>query len=272
MNTADHDGDRAWTYVADHRRKPHVHPLATPAGHVLTTVEPDDHPWQRGLWFAVKYVDDDNFWEELAPYGVLRHVEQTIVHWVRPDRETVAIVEDRHLAHVTLDALGDRAYAIDWTTTLVPATDTVLDRTEYTTWGGYGGLALRGRSDWSDTRITLDDGSRHERVVDVAGRWLDITGSVDGVTAGVTILDHPGNLRHPVPWYASTRAGPGYGDGWANFVNAAFLFRAPLSLEAGVPLSLRYRIVIHDGDVDTRTIDRWWTAWTVSPATGRLWG
>ena len=34
-------------------------------GVVLTQVEPADHPWQRGLWFVVKYVDGDNFWEEL---------------------------------------------------------------------------------------------------------------------------------------------------------------------------------------------------------------
>jgi len=96
-------GRGGWTYAWDHRRKPHVHPLATPAGVVLTRVEPPDHPWQRGLWFAVKYVDGDNFWEELDPpgYGVLRHDgaparevgDATLagdLDWIRPDRRTVA--------------------------------------------------------------------------------------------------------------------------------------------------------------------------------------
>ena len=250
-----------WSYVADHRRKPHVHPLATPAGHVLTTVEPDDHPWQRGLWYSIKYVDGDNFWEELDPYGVLRHVDADTVHWVRPDRETVAIVERRHLAHVDL---GDGAYAIDWDTTLLPPADVVLDRTEYTTWGGYGGLAFRGRSDWSGTRITLDDGGTHERVVASTSRWLDLTGTVGGAVAGVTFLDHPGNVRHPVPWYASTLAGPGYGDGWANFVNAAFLFHEPLGVAGGGSLRTRYRIVVHDGPLDAARADGWWADWAGS--------
>ena len=31
----------------------------------------------------------------------------------------------------------------------------VLDRTPFTTWGGYGGLAFRGAGDWTDTRILL---------------------------------------------------------------------------------------------------------------------
>ena len=30
-----------WTYRADHRKRPHVHPLATPSGAVLTRDAPD---------------------------------------------------------------------------------------------------------------------------------------------------------------------------------------------------------------------------------------
>ena len=250
-----------FTYVADHRRKPHVHPLCTAAGRVLTTAEPDDHPWQRGLWFAVKFVDGDNFWEELDPYGVLRHVDDETVHWIRPDRETVAVVERRRITH---SALSDAVYASDWDTTLVPRADTVLDRTEYTTWGGYGGLALRGRNDWCDTQLTLDDGHPCDSVVGAPSCWLGITGELDGAVVGVTVLDHPRNPRHPVPWYASTRAGPGYGEGWANFVNAAFLFHEPLALAAGEELRFRYRVVVHDGAIGEDNRQRWWDDWISS--------
>ena len=247
-----------WSYDAGHRRKPHVHPVQTLAGHVLTTVEPDDHPWQRGLWFAVKFVDGDNFWEELDPYGVQRHVDDRTLHWIRPDRETVAVVEHRRLGHVPLT---DERYAIDWETVLMAGTATVLDRTEYTTWGGYGGLALRGAPTWSDTELTLDDGTRHPSVAGAPSRWLDITGRFGDAVAGVAVLDHPDNPRHPVPWYASTRAGPGYGDGWANFVNAAILFHRPLTLDAGERLSFRYRLVVHDGAAGPADVDEWWGHW-----------
>ena len=60
------------------------------------------------------------------------------------------------------------------------------------------------------------------------------------------MLDHPGNPRSPSPWYASTRADT-YGEGWANFVNAAFLWDEPLTVAADETLALRYRVIVHDG-------------------------
>jgi hypothetical protein len=244
-----------WTYNADHRKRPNVHPLRAPSGPVLTRDSPEDHPWHHGLWFTVKYVNGENFWEEYDAYGVLRHVSPTTVHWIRPDRQTVVIIDERTLTHVDL---GDGAYGIDWEISLHPQADVVLDRTEFTTWGGYGGLALRGRGDWTDTRLLVADGSEHERLLGVPSAWCDLSGQVDGTEAGVLVLDHPSNPRHPVPWYGSTRAAT-YGDeGWSNFLNAAFLWDAALAVAGGTTLPFRYRVVVHDG---VWTADRCAEAW-----------
>jgi len=263
-------GAGGWTYAWDHPRKPHLHPAATPGGTVLTQAEPADHPWQRGIWFVVKLVDGDNFWEEwprsLVPegYGVQRHVGPPTVdgdtvtgsiEWVRPDRETVAVTERRRLTHVDL---GDDAYAIDWHVTLTAGTPVELDRTPHDgTWGGYSGLAFRGRADWTGTRLLLDDGTTADRVAPHRSRWCDISGS--GV--GACVLDHPSNPSHPVDFYATCRAGAGYGEGWANTVYPAFLWHGPITLEAGEPLELRYRVVIHDGEWDLATADAAWRHW-----------
>lgn len=247
-----------WTYAREARKRPHVHPLRAPSGAVLTRDAPPDHPWHHALWFTIKFVNDENFWEEEPPYGVLRHIDDRTLHWIRPDRETVAIVEDRALAHVDL---GVDAYAIDWSTTLVPQTNVVLDRTPFTTWGGYGGLALRGRSDWTDTRLLVDGIGERERVLGERGRWCDLSGSVDGATAGVLLLDAPTNPSHPVPWYGSTRAAT-YGDeGWSNFLNAAFLWDGPIEVAAGESLAFTYRVVVHDGIWDDAQCERAWQAW-----------
>ena len=244
-----------WTYVRDARKKPHVHPLRTPGGRCLTRVEPEDHPWHRGLWFTIKYVNGDNFWEEAPPYGVLRHRDDTTVDWIRPDKETVAIREQRRLTHVEL---GAGAYAIDLSFELEPQTDTVLDRTEFTTWGGYGGLSFRGAGDWADTRLLLADGSEHERVLGTPSRWCDLSSPA----AGVAFLDAPINPSHPVPWYASTRAAT-YGDeGWSNFLNAAFLWEGPMDLAAGHVLRFDYRVVVHDGIWDAARVERSYREWT----------
>jgi hypothetical protein len=252
-------GDR-WTYRWGARRRPFVHPVRTPAGTELTRDAPDDHPWHHALWFTIKFVNDENYWEEYDAYGVLRHDGEPAVvereggrievagelRWIRPDRQTVAVVEQRRLTHVPL---GDDAYAIDFETTLVPTTDVVLDRTPFTTWGGYGGLALRGRGDWRDTRLLLADGRQLDRVLGEPSEWCDLSGPVgdDRAPAGMAFLDAPTNPRHPVPWYASTRAAT-YGDeGWSNFMNAAFLFHEALPVAAGDGLSFRYRVIVHDG-------------------------
>jgi Methane oxygenase PmoA len=252
-------GAGGWTYVWDHRRKPHLHPVATPSGLVLTRVEPPDHPWQRGLWFVVKFVDGDNFWEEGDPagWGVQRHeapprlVDGAVegeLSWIRPDRTTMAIRERRRLRHL---ALADDAYAIDWDVALQAPRDAVLDRTPFNgMWGGYSGLAFRGRGDWSGTRLLLDDDVPCERVAPRRSPWCDLSGpaSVGGPAGGICVLDHPHNPAHPVPFYAASRVpGPGYGEGWANTLYPAFLWDGPLRLAAGDTLRLRYRVVVHDG-------------------------
>lgn len=266
-----------WTYHWGAKRRPFIDPLRTMAGHVLTRDAPDDHPWHHGLWFAVKYVDGDNFWEEMAPYGVLRHdgppdVEagpdgQVTLHgalrWIRPDRETVAVDERRSLTHVPIDA---STYAIDVSIVLVPTADAVLDRTPFTTWGGYGGLTLRGPGDWHDTRLLLADGRDVERVIGEPGPWCALTGVVGAggteAVAGLAMFDAASNRHHPVPWYGSTRD-PTYGDeGWSNFFNAAFLFHGPMRVAAGEELRIDHRVVVHDGDWVHDTIAALYLAWT----------
>ena len=136
----------------------------------------------------------------------------------------------------------------------------MLDRTPFTTWGGYGGLTLRGAPMWTDTVIRLDDGIERDRTLGEPSAWLAINGLAGEARAGVVVLDHPTNLRSPSPWYASTRADT-YGEGWANFVNAAFLWDEPLTLPAGEHLDLRYRVIVHDGEWSTERIQSAYTSW-----------
>lgn len=255
-----------WTLDYATAPKPFLHPVHTPAGHALSLFEPADHRWHRGLWFAIKFVNGDNFWEERPPFGEQRvsaiprvthdaaddaRIEMDL-DWITPDGHRV-IVEQREIrARAT-----DDAYVIDWATTLTPDRDVTLDRTPYTTWGGYGGLSFRGTRNWLVDRFLLSDGSVEGRPAGQAGAWCEMSGPIDGgsdLRAGVAMLDHPDNPRHPTPWYAG---GPGSG----NFINAALLFHEPMALAAGEPLALRYRVLVHDDawEVDrlAAAYDRW---------------
>ncbi len=237
--------------------KPHLHPVMSPGGRLLTRVSPPDHEWHRALWFAIKYVNGENFWEEPAdePFGEQVDLGGGRIEWRSANGD--AVVDEQR----TIDRrdLGrSDAYAIDWTTALRPRVDVTLDRTPYTTWGGYGGLTLRGSGDWEDTRILLADGSVHRRPEGVPSTWCDL-GNDD---AGILFLDHPDNPRHPVPWYGATRSRVYGTDGWSNYLNAAFLFHEAMTVPAGEVLTLRYRLVVHDGQWDAATCDDAWTAWS----------
>jgi hypothetical protein len=264
-------GETLWSYVWEGVPRPFVHPLATPAGHVLSRQAPEDHPWHHALWFTIKYIDGDNFWEEMPPFGLLVHDgppgvadDGTItgmIDWRRPDG-SLALQSRRTLAP---GPVRDRSWFLDWTEELIAGDrPVVLDRTPFEGWGGYGGLTLRGPGDWTDTRLMVDDGTSHDRVLGTPSRWCDLTGTApgtNGLEAGVLICDHPDNPRHPVPFYASTRAAT-YGDaGWSNFLNAAFLWDDPLTVDAGARLVLRHRVVVHDDVWDRDRCEAAWLTW-----------
>ncbi|MFN8038670.1 MAG: DUF6807 family protein [Acidimicrobiales bacterium] len=289
-------GEGAWTYDWQDRPRPFVHPVRTPAGHVLTVDAPADHPWHHALWFTIKLVDGDNFWEEFGEFGLLRQeAPPSVAHvghgaeraasdlvWVRPDGR-VAVRQHLVLTHHPIAADG---HALDWEVTLVADDEVTYDRTPFTTWGGYGGLTLRGRPDWHDTVLRLPDGTPHERVLGDRAPWCALAGPIAAPAAGdqtaepsaaegsdagaghdedpivgMAIFDHPANPRFPTPWYASTRADTYGQDGWSNFANAAFLWDEALTVPAGEVLHLRHRVVVHDGPWEADRMQAEWDRW-----------
>lgn len=257
-----------WRYVYSGKPKPFFHPLSTPAGHVISIFEPSDHVWHRGLWYAIKYINKEPFWEEPVdrPFGTqqtqtppdVTHADTgeisvtSQVKWVRPHGEPIAN-EDRTFVYSMLD---QDAYALDFTFALHFSDDVTLDRTPFITWGGYSGLTFRGNRNWTQTRLLFDDGSTSDRPTPVISKWCDLSGLIDGVRdthVGIATFDHPSNPRHPTPWYGGT--GPGH------YYNAAFLFNQPLTLARDTPLVQRYRVIVHDHELSVDRLNTMYTAW-----------
>lgn len=243
-----------WRYSYGERPKPFFHPLRTPAGFCLSLFEPHDHFWHRGLWFTIKFINGENFWEEVGDFGSQRSLlPPTITHlpngavtiahdqvWERPCNAGAVFAEHRK---VTYRSIGETAYVLDWDIALVAQADLLLDRTPFTTWGGYGGLTVRGNRNWQNTRLLFPDGSTSERPIGIPANWCDLSGKLDGGDnkfGGVAMFDHPDNVRHPSPWYGATGSG--------HYFNAAFLFHEPLRVAAGDVLNFKYRVLIHDDE------------------------
>ncbi len=237
-------------YVYSGAPKPYFHPLLGPAGVPLTIYEPHDHLWHRGLWFTIKLLNGENFWEEHAPFGtqetepypqVMARSDGAVavtssLTWRRPNGEAALRESREWMWRSTPDG-----FSIDWQSSLTPTRDTLLDRTPYTTWGGYGGLVFRGTRSLDKTRFLTPDGER-ERMRGERAPWCDLSGRLDGgpdLSAGICVLDHPSNIRHPTPFYGHPAPG--------SFLNAALLFHEPLQLAEGETLTLRYRVLLHSG-------------------------
>jgi hypothetical protein len=259
-----------WRYVYSGKAKPFFHPLCTPGGHVLTLFEPHDHLWHRGLWFTIKYINGENFWEELEaePWGIQKTLlPPDVTHtadggilvkseqeWLRPHNGGAVFNEHRQFEY---RPLSDQAYALDFIFELAPTQNLKLDRTIFTTWGGYGGLTFRANRNWQQTRLLFADGSTSDRPIGIPSAWCDLSGKIDGganQTAGIAIFDHPTNPRHPTPWYGAT--GPNH------YFNAAFLFQEPMSVAAKQPLTFKYRVLVHDGILEREALAKAYASYT----------
>ncbi len=223
---------------------------------------PADHPWHFGLWSTIKFVNGENYWETYGEFGVLSTVDvqhdgtntSATIDWVAPDGDAIAIREIRTLTHRAID---DTTYTIEWSFALTPTVDTEFDRTPFTTWGGYGGLTLRGAPNWTDTQLLLAGSNEwRDRTLGDPAPWCLLASD----EASVALVDHPSNVNFPTPWYGSNRADT-YGDGWANFLNAAFLWNGPLRVAADETLRRTHLVIVADGRLAPDEVERLASTW-----------
>lgn len=258
-----------WKLVFDAKQpKTYFHPLATLEGQVLTEFEPEDHPWHRGLWWSWKFINGLNYWEEdrqthasegvneLTHAKVMRGVDfaaQAELHFsYHPPGKPPVMTEIRKLSINRPDS--DGRYWIDWTSTFTVGDAPVkLDRTPTlreggVDFGGYAGLSLRfpvGLTGWSyrTSEAAKSATNGHGK----SARWVDFSGK----NAGISVFDHPDNMRHPTPWYLSEKPELIY-------LSPAVLLNESLTLAAQQSIKLTYRIMIHSKPITDKTIDMQW--------------
>ena len=249
--------------------KPHFHPVSTPRGDVLTWNQPPDHPWHHALWFCWKEINGVNYWEanvadgltvgrtRWSDVGIETHDDgsaQIRMHLeYLPAGGEVVLTEERRMDIAAPS--GEQQYSMDWTSTFTAReADVMLDRTPIPPdpngkpWGGYAGLSIRFAKDFGDRQaISLAGlaGFGADGVHRSTSPAMDYSGMCDGRAAGIAILDHPDNPRHPTPWYVIRSD--------MTYLNAAILTYEPLRLPARDSLTLKYRLLVHADrwDVDT---------------------
>jgi len=248
-------------------RANYIHPLYGLDGEVLTEDFPRDHPHHRGVFWAwhqlwlsdmklgEPWAAQDSFWDVynariLTPDSQSRAL-QVHVHWKSPLRtdstgKQVPLVKET--TTIRVHRAKDDMRKIDFQIELLALEPHMrLGGSEDAK--GYGGFTTRIRLP-EGLAFAGTDGPVEPTTLSVeAGPWLDFSGNLGktGKTSGLAILCHSSSPGYPQRWILR-RSGSAQ--------NPVYPGRDPVPLSRKKPLVLRYRLIIHRGDVSHVNLDK----------------
>jgi hypothetical protein len=262
-----HAGQIVWKFnYAAELTTPFFDPLAVAGGPSISWNQPPDHAWHHGLWFSWKDINGIEYWQHVEgtdrPEGTTAwsHVcvntsgegaatIQLDLTYSPPGAQSL-LGERRTIELSAPDASG--SYHIDWIACFSAGDQpVVLDRVpipphpQGANWGGFGGLSVRFDKQLAERQLVAANGPvayGPDGIARFNSPAVDYNGVINGQPVGLAVLDAPANPRHPVSWYAIASD--------MSYLNPAILTYAPLKVEAGETLELRYRLVVHAGRWD----------------------
>lgn len=245
-----------------YRRADYFHPIHDLDGVVLTDDFPKDHFHHRGLFWAWPEVTvNGQQYDPWACVGMQQRFKRWLARECHPDRAVLAVengwfIGDRSVVRETVRATIFRASRqqriMDVDVTLEAEKEPVRLQGRSDGKKGYGGFTLRFATR-REASITLPSGRIEKDAVQVSAPWADFSakfGTSEAVS-GVAIFDHPSNPRHPTTWLLR----------YYGVLNPTWPALEPATLEAGQPVTLRYRLVIHRGDATAAKLAESFAAW-----------
>jgi len=253
-----------------YERSGFIHPLLSPHGQVLTRIQPDDHYHHYGLWDAWTHVDYEgrevDFWNLTAGQGTVRFAdvlarEEGPVFTGYTVRQEHVVFQAGGVDEVALDerqivrvyqSVTPEAYIADITMEMECATESPFLILEYT----YAGLGWRATGAWNGNNSTVltSEGLTRPDADNSTARWYMVQGDIEGDHAGIVMMSHPQNHAHPEPlrvWPASEHEG-----------NIFAMFAPTKSsdwlLEPGQTYTLRYRMFVFNGELDSAAAEQAW--------------
>jgi len=257
-----------------YRRSGYIHPVYSPDGVLLTNhLNPVQHPHHSGIWSAWTNTRfqgrTPDFWNVHLNSGRVDGADSLDVAWEGPvhggfrsrhhfidlsSSAPVIALNEQWEVSVYRSAGNGKYHVFDLEVIQTANTAQPLILPEYR----YGGVGFRGHVDWDDPDnvffLTSEGLGRDGHAT--RARWCHIGGYSDGELAGIAILGHPQNFRHP----QTMRIHPD-----EPFFNYAPTQLGDMSIEPGSPYVVRYRYVTYDGEPDPEELDRLWNDYAYPP-------
>jgi Family of unknown function (DUF6807) len=249
--------------------RPYFHPVRTLTGNVVTIYRPHDHVWHKGISLSLPHVDKENFWGgptfrnggyvQLPNDGAMIHENfddisekddvvrfDERLRWVTESGHQ-PVTERRRVAATIWPSDAAWLLAFETTMTNDSGADIVIGSptTEGRPDAGYGGLFWRGPRSFTGGTVLTREGAGGDEIMGRRGPWLAFAGLHDGEGGASTLVfrDAPRNFSYPSQWFV--RSTP-----FAAVCPAPF-FDKEHTLVAGASLTLRYDVVIADGEAST---------------------
>ncbi len=264
------------------KRGGYIHPIWSPGGEVLSRIQPPDHYHHYGIWnpwtrteFEGREVD---FWNLGSGQGTVeaKHVIEKKqgnvyggfkalhdhIDFTGSSGEKTALNEQWEVNVWNVGSEED-VWLIDFVSTLNPATNEPLTIKEYR----YQGFSLRATEKWNDENATLlsSEGYDKSDANATRARWLDVNGisEVDEGRSGILFMTNPSNYNYP----EQLRIWPvGTNNGEENvYINFNPAQDRDFELKAGKTYTLKYRMFVYDGTIDSAEADLYWKNYANPP-------
>ncbi|GMV93457.1 MAG: hypothetical protein AMXMBFR82_32350 [Candidatus Hydrogenedentota bacterium] len=237
------------------QKYPYFWPVNGPAsGESITTETSEPYPHHHSLFFGCDHVNGGNYWQDTNERGQVLSQGPAIVEsggervvftdtclWKKPGEDPVI----RDARTITIAAPDDATRYIDFEITLESLVDVTITKTNHSLFSARVVPELSVES--GGTLVNAQGDTSEAGTYGVESPWCDYSGTRDGVTEGIAILQNPGNRWYPSKWFTRDY-------GFFSPTPMYWLENDRLELPRGETLTLRYRVVVHTGNAEAANI------------------
>jgi hypothetical protein len=240
---------------ADSQKYPYLWPVNGPlSGKSITTETSEPYPHHHSLFFGCDRVNGGNYWQDVNARGQILSQGPKIIEaagerivltdtclWKQPDKEPV--IEDTR--QIIISAPSEKLRFIDFKITVTPLVDIEILKTNHSLFSARVMPELSVQS--GGTLINAQGNTSEKGTFGIASSWCDYSGTRNGLTEGIAILQNPKNRWYPSKWFTRDY-------GFFSPTPMNWLEDGKLNLAKGEKLTLEYRVIVHAGNSVTANI------------------
>ncbi len=260
-------------------KAPYLYPVIGPDGKNITRHYPmvgdvegeqHDHPHHRSIRFSHRNVNELSFWApdhqkgdhtaEIKFVKIEKAEGSEVIFWNDWIGDGKVILKENVRLNIT--PLENKQVLLDYDIELTaPNIDvTFFDEKD----GGLGvrvapWMVVQNRETKTGTGSILNsEGDKDGDAWGKRAKWASYFGkNPDGKVMGISIFDHPSNIRYPVHWHARTYGlitANRFGTGFFDAKSGAKKGDGDYTIKKGETLKLRHRLYFHNGDPEAAKV------------------